>query len=65
MGLGTIELTTGDKTSPVLYIENIPNAMEVKEKIYQLVVKAKKDRQVMYHENFGSEDGESSAGDRL
>lgn len=60
MGLGTIELVTGDKSNPVLLIENIPSPEEVKEKIYQLVLKAKKERHVMYHENFGGADGEVS-----
>lgn len=60
MGLGTIELITGDKSNPVLLIENIPSPEEVKEKIYQLVLKAKKERHVMYHENFGGADGEVS-----
>lgn len=58
LGLGTIELLTGDRTSPVLQIKNIPNAREVKEKIYELVLKAKDKRRVMYHENF--EDGGGS-----
>lgn len=62
MGLGTIELATGDKSSPTLLIENIPSPEEVKEKIYELVLEAKKERQVMYHENFGGMDGEESQG---
>lgn len=58
LGLGTIELETGDKSNPSLLIENIPGAEDVKEKIYQLVLEAKKDRRVMYHENFGGQDDE-------
>lgn len=62
LGLGTIELVTGDKSNPTLLIENIPGSEEVKEKVYQLVVEAKKDRHVMYHENFGGVDGEDPEG---
>lgn len=62
LGLGTIELVTGDKSNPTLLIENIPGSEEVKEKIYQLVVEAKKDRHVMYHENFGGVDDEDPEG---
>lgn len=56
LGLGTIELHTGDRTSPILRLENIPNARDVKEKIYQLVIEAKDKRRVMYHENLGGDD---------
>lgn len=55
-GLGTIELITGDRSSPNLEIKNIPDSKNVKEMIYQLIVEAKKDKRVMYHENFGSSD---------
>ena len=55
-GLGTIELITGDRSTPNLEIKNIPDSKNVKEMIYQLILEAKKDKRVMYHENFGSSD---------
>lgn len=55
LGLGSIVLHTGDSSNPKVIIENIPNSRDVKEKIYELVVENKKDRRVMYHENFGGD----------
>lgn len=59
LGLGTVVLLTGDSSNPRVELENIPNSREVKEKIYELVVENKKDRRVMYHENFGGQDDEA------
>lgn len=55
-GLGTIELITGDRTTPNLEIKNIPNSKHVKEMIYQLIIESKNEKRVMYHENFGLTD---------
>ncbi|MDO4778244.1 MAG: PH domain-containing protein [Tissierellia bacterium] len=52
-GLGTIELVTSDPSEPNVLIQNIPRSKEIKEKINELINKQKRERNVLYYENFG------------
>ena len=52
-GVGTIEVHSNDKTSPILYIRNVKHSEEVKELIRQKVEVAKKAHNVRSTELFG------------
>lgn len=45
-GVGTIIITSSDKTTPTLYLKNIKNPMNTKELIHQQVEEMKRSRRV-------------------
>lgn len=53
-GLGTITLESADKSTPTLEIKNIPNAMDVKNQLSDLVEQAKDKKRVFSREIMGT-----------
>lgn len=52
-GLGTITITSADKTCPDLEIKNIPDSLTVKNQISELVEKAKDKKRIFAREVVG------------
>lgn len=54
-GVGTIIITSSDKTTPTLYLKNIKNPMRVKELIHQQVEEMKRVRRIRVGEIMNSD----------
>ncbi len=53
-GLGTITIESADKSTPILEIKNIPNALNVKNQLSDLVEQAKDKKRVFSREVMGT-----------
>ena len=55
LGVGTITITSSDKTTPTLVLKNIKDPLEVKEKIHKQVEEMKIQRRMRIGEIMGSD----------
>lgn len=64
-GMGSVTVTSSDKTTPTLLLKNIRKPMEVKEILHQQVEEAKLRRRVRIGEIMGDPDEDQIADDEL
>ena len=64
-GMGSVTVTSSDKTTPTLLLKNIKKPMEVKEILHEQVEEAKLRRRVRIGEIMGDPDEDQIADDEL